>query len=166
MNRISIILLSCILLSGCKNKQDQEQRVPVAKVGNIIFYYDQIPRLLQPGLSPTDSTAIIQNYINGWAKKQLLYLKAVENLSPDFKNEIEKQLQETRTNLVIYQYQRQMMLEKMDTAITEEELKSYYTTNEKNFKLNGRYFAACDEEGLPVNPPRANPKPESVTDIF
>ena len=134
--------MSCILLSGCKNKQDQEQRVPVAKVGNIIFYYDQIPRLLQPGLSPTDSTAIIQNYINGWAKKQLLYLKAAENLSPDFKNEIEKQLQETRTNLVIYQYQRQMMLEKMDTAITEEELKSYYTTNEKNFKLNSNIVKA------------------------
>ena len=33
--------------------------------------------------------------------------------------------------------------------------------DEKNFKLNGRYFAACDDEGLPVNPPRANPKPES-----
>ncbi len=32
--------------------------------------------------------------------------------------------------------------------------------DEKNFKLNGRYFAACDEDGNPVNPPRANPKPE------
>jgi hypothetical protein len=142
MNRITIILLSCILLAGCKNKQDQAQRVSVAKVGNVILYYDQIPRIIQPGLSPTDSTAIIQNYINGWAKKQLLYLKAVENLSPDFKNEIEKQLQETRVNLVIYQYQRQMMLEKMDTTITEEELKSYYTTNEKNFKLNSNIVKA------------------------
>ncbi len=33
--------------------------------------------------------------------------------------------------------------------------------DEKNFKLNGRYFAACDEDGNPVNPPRANPKPET-----
>jgi NADPH-dependent glutamate synthase beta subunit-like oxidoreductase/NAD(P)H-flavin reductase len=32
--------------------------------------------------------------------------------------------------------------------------------DEKNFKLNGRYFAACDENGDPVSPPRANPKPE------
>ncbi|HEV7929701.1 MAG TPA: FAD-dependent oxidoreductase, partial [Nitrosospira sp.] len=31
----------------------------------------------------------------------------------------------------------------------------------KNFKLNGRYFAACDENGDPVSPPRANPKPET-----
>jgi hypothetical protein len=142
MNRITIIILYCFLLAGCKNKQDQAQRVSVAKVGNVILYYDQIPRNIQPGLSTTDSTAIIQNYINGWAKKQLVYLKAVENLSPDFKNEIEKQLQETRVNLVIYQYQRQMMLEKMDTTITEEELKNYYTTNEKNFKLNSNIVKA------------------------
>ena len=33
--------------------------------------------------------------------------------------------------------------------------------DEKNFKLNGRYFAACDENGDPVSPPRANPKPET-----
>lgn len=33
--------------------------------------------------------------------------------------------------------------------------------DEKNFKLNGRYFAACDENGEPANPPRANPKPET-----
>lgn len=33
--------------------------------------------------------------------------------------------------------------------------------DDKNFKLNGRYFAACDENGDPVSPPRANPKPET-----
>ena len=33
----------------------------------------------------------------------------------------------------------------------------------KNFKLNGRYFAACDENGDPVSPPRANPKPETAS---
>jgi len=33
--------------------------------------------------------------------------------------------------------------------------------DEKLFKLNGRYFAACDEAGNPVQPPYANPKPET-----
>ena len=33
--------------------------------------------------------------------------------------------------------------------------------DEKNFKLHGRYFAACDEDGNPVNPIYGNPKPES-----
>lgn len=153
MNKIPFILLSCLLITGCKNRSVQTQRVPVAKVGNQTLYYDQIPRLIQPGLSPADSTAIIQNYTNNWAKKQLLYLKAVDNLSPDFKNDIENQLQDTRVNLVIYQYQRQMMLEKMDTTISDEELKSYYDNNEKNFKLTSNIVKA-----LFIKLPREAPK--------
>ncbi len=34
--------------------------------------------------------------------------------------------------------------------------------DEKIFKLNGRYFTACDEEGNPVQPPHANPKPDTA----
>ncbi len=33
--------------------------------------------------------------------------------------------------------------------------------DEKNFKLHGRYFAACDEDGNSVKPIYGNPKPES-----
>ncbi len=33
--------------------------------------------------------------------------------------------------------------------------------DEKQFKLDGRYFAACDEAGNSVRPPYANPKPET-----
>jgi len=35
-----------------------------------------------------------------------------------------------------------MMLEKMDTAITDEEIESYYATNEKNFHLNSNIVKA------------------------
>lgn len=30
-----------------------------------------------------------------------------------------------------------------------------------NFKLNGRYFASCDEQGQPLDAIRGNPKPET-----
>ena len=142
MNKIVDILIILILLTACNNKAGQIKRVPVAKVGDFVLYYDEIPKLMQPGISPEDSTALIQNYINKWAKKELLYIKAEQNLTPEFKNEIEKQMEETRTNLVIYQYQRQMMLEKMDTTITDEEIESYYATNEKNFHLNSNIVKA------------------------
>lgn len=33
--------------------------------------------------------------------------------------------------------------------------------DDKNFKLHGRYFAACDENGEQVSPVRGNPKPET-----
>jgi hypothetical protein len=136
MNRI--VILACIIsiLASCKNSNKQEKRIPLAEVGNVILYYDEMPKVNHGDKNIADSAALIQNYINKWAKRQLLLKKAEDNLSPALKNEIEKQLEETRSNLVIYQYQRQMILNKLDTVLTDTELENYYSTNENSFVLN------------------------------
>ena len=152
MNKTVIILSTVFILAGCKNNNDTAKRIAVAEVNKIILYYDEIPRLIQHGINDVDSAAIIQNNINKWAKRQLLLQKAEENLSPELKDEIAKQLKETRANLVIYQYQRQMMLEKMDTVLTETELENYYSANEKSFILGSNIVKALFIK-LPVETP-------------
>jgi hypothetical protein len=136
MNKILAFLFTFILVAGCKENKKTVSRIPVAEVNKVVLYYDEIPQLIQRGVNEADSAAIIHNFINKWAKRQLLLQKADENLSPQMKADISTQLEETRTNLVIYQYQRQMMLEKMDTTISDQELDKYYSTNEKSFSLN------------------------------
>jgi len=142
MNRFCLYILTVILLSSCVNAGDNENRIAVARAGQEILYYDQIPNIVPDGTSPEDSIAIIHNYINNWARKELLYIKAEENLSSENKVEIDRQLRDTRTNLVTYQYQRQMMLQRMDTTITEDELGNYYATNEKKFSLSSNIVKA------------------------
>ena len=127
----------------------------MAEVGSTILYYDEIPEPVTNELNKDDSVAIVQNYINKWAKRRLLLQKAEENLSPELKVEIARQLEDTRTNLVIYQYQRQMMLQKMDTILTETELENYYSTNEKSFMLNSNIVKALFIK-LPAETPDLN----------
>ena len=152
MNKTVILLSICILLAGCRNKKTATHRIPVAEVGNIVLYYDMIPRLINRGINEQDSMANIQNYINKWAKRELLLQKAEENLSTEIKDEITKQVEETHDNLVIYQYQRQMMLSKMDTVLTEKELKDYFDTNGKCFMLNSNIVKALFIK-LPIETP-------------
>jgi hypothetical protein len=152
MNRIFIFLLIILLTGGCGKNNNNSKRVAVATAGSTILYLDQIPRLIQPGTSEADSTAIIQNYINKWAKKELLFQKAEENLSPELKDEIDKQLEETRSNLVIYQYQRQMMLERMDTLVSDAEMENYYASNTESFLLSSNIVKALFIK-LPVETP-------------
>jgi hypothetical protein len=135
MNKVLLLVVTIILLAGCEHKKSVSKRIPVAQVGKDILYFDEIPNMILDGINKSDSTSVVQNYINKWAKRELLLQKAEENLSPGLKEEIAKQLDETRTNLVIYQYQRQMMSEKMDTVLAESELEDYYVTNEKSFIL-------------------------------
>jgi hypothetical protein len=142
MNKSIVFILLICLSVTCKDHNNAPKRIPVAQIDKMMLYYDEIPRLIQKGTNAADSAAIIRNYINNWAKRVLLLQKAEENLSPGIMDDIARQLEETRVNLVIYQYQRQLMLEKMDTVISDTEIKNYYLKNQKNFLLNSNIVKA------------------------
>ena len=152
MSRLTIILVFMLLATACQDRNKQASRKPVAEIGNAVLYYDEFDHIIQKGVSKADSAALVQNYVNRWAKRTLLLQRAEENLSADMKEEIAEQLEESRINLVIYQYQRQMMLEKMDTTLTEAELENYYAQNEKSFTLNSNIVRAVFIQ-LPVETP-------------
>lgn len=152
MNRVLNILLTIIIISGCSNSENNEGRIPVAQVGKVILYHDELPKLLLQGIDKSDSLAHVQNYINRWAKRQLVLQKAEENLSVAGKNEIASQIEETRSNLIIYQYHRQMMHEKMDTVLSDYELENYYARNESSFILNSNIVKALFVK-VPVETP-------------
>jgi hypothetical protein len=132
---VAVTLLVILLFAGCNQKNGTKKGDAVARAGDAILYWHQIPHLIQPGTSASDSAAIVQEYITRWARRELIYQKARENLSPEHKEEIDNQLEETRSNLTIYQYQRQIMLERMDTIVTDDELENYYLKNTGSFIL-------------------------------
>jgi hypothetical protein len=152
---IAILMVFVFVLVGCKNSNNQVKRVPLAKVGNILLYYDEIPDQIKEAITPADSTATIRNYINKWAKRELMFQQAEANLSPDLSNDIKKQLDETRVNLVIYEYQRMMMLQKMDTTISREELENFYIKNGNNFILPSNIVKALFIK-VPIETPNLN----------
>ncbi len=152
MSRILFGILIIMTIGGCNRDDRMANRIPLARAGNSTLYYDEIPVLMMEGISGADSTAFVSNYINKWAKKELMFQRAEANLPPELRNNIEKQLDETRMNLVVYEYQRQMMQQKMDTVISEEELERYYSANENRFMLTSNIVKALFIK-LPVETP-------------
>jgi len=152
MNKFLFIILILPAFYGCRNSDSQLNRIPVAKAGNKVLYYDEIPMHVKNWDSPADSISQIQGFINKWARRELMYKKAMENLPPELMNEIEVQLGETRLNLIAYEYQRMMMLQKMDTLISQEELERYYSENESSFMLPSNIVKALFIK-LPVETP-------------
>lgn len=146
-----------ILLAGCSSHNTAIKRIPVAEVGKNILYFDEIPVLPGDKSTKEDSTAQVKNYINKWARRKLLLLKAEENLSDATKEDVTRQLQETKENLLIYQYERQLMLEKLDTLLTGSELENYYAQNEKAFVLTSNIVKA-----LFIKIPRETPDLQKI----
>ncbi len=149
----SVILVALVVfLGGCSGNKSEESRIAVAKAGDKILYYDQIPDLIQEGMSKTDSTAAIQGYIRRWARKELMCVKAEQNLTNEYKAEVNRQLDEMRDNLLIHQYQQQMIIQRLDTTVSDNELQEYYVSNMNTFSLTANIVKALFIK-IPVTAP-------------
>jgi hypothetical protein len=108
--------------------------MPVAKAGNDILYADQIENLVSAGTSSKDSLDVLHKFIDNWVREALVIQKAEDNLTEEQKN-VEKQLQDYRKSLITYTYEKELVKQKLDTVISNEEIESYYNNNQSDFEL-------------------------------
>ncbi len=150
----TIIAVSSILLFmyACTNYNSDANRLTVAQVEDKYLFADQIPVKTNNGLSREDSISISRNYIDRWIRNELILRKAEENLSEEYQTEINSKLEETRANLMIYHYEQQMMLQKMDTLVTEQQIMDYYDNHLQNFTLQSNILKVLFLK-LPVEAP-------------
>jgi len=132
-----------LITVACNSPVKESERVAVARAGERVLYLDQIPSgLVVSGMSETDSISAVQSFIRQWSRKELLAMRAEENLTPEYKVEVNRQLDEMRNNLLIYQYQQQMIIQRLDTAVTDNELQDYYVGNLSTFTLTSNLVKA------------------------
>jgi hypothetical protein len=111
--------------------------------GNYLHRSD-IEGLIPAGTTPDDSSRLVKSYIELWMKKKAVVNKAEFNLTEDQKD-IENLIDEYRTSLLIYAYERQMVEQKLDTVVSESEVQGYYDQYRQDFLLQdpiikGVYF--------------------------
>ncbi|MBS3807867.1 MAG: hypothetical protein KGY60_10220 [Bacteroidales bacterium] len=128
------LMLAIIFTAGCQNNQKPEKK-PIAKIHDQYLYLSDLKSVVPDNKPKQDSTMIAKNYIQDWIKRQLLLNKAEENLDPQSKD-IRKQIENYRASLLIYRYQQQLIDQKLDTAVSQQEIASYYNENTSNFVLD------------------------------
>lgn len=153
----SKLLISVVLITvmSCRFR-DVQQVEPLARVGNNVLYINELKSIIPSGLSKEESLLVTEDYIRKWINKELLVKKAQENLTISQK-ELAKELEEYRNSLIIYRYQKELMDQKLDTVIMENELISFYDSVKKDFRQNVDLVKA-----ISVRIPRRTFKPERV----
>lgn len=150
MKFLGVFFLLVFILFGCQ-RQNNNDKKPIAKIHNKYLYLSDLNSVVPTGKSEEDSALIAKNYINKWIKKQLLLEKAEKNLSEE-KKDITKQIEDYRASLLIYRYQQELIDQKLDTIVTQEEIEKYYNENSSNFVLD-RNLAKILYIKLSVNSP-------------
>jgi len=124
-------MLIPLLLKTCVNSEAEKDRVLLAKVGDEVVYLDEALQGMPQGLSGKDSTLFVQQFLKSRVKDLLLYEKAVKNIPQS--QEMEDLVENYRRSLIIYEYQQQVLNEKMQTEISESEMLDFYKSNSRRF---------------------------------
>ncbi|MFO7828021.1 MAG: hypothetical protein R6V23_05330 [Bacteroidales bacterium] len=140
--KIKILIGTLLLLIfSCNRKTGEENDKPLARVHDKYLYESDIEDLFPSSISENDSIILASNYINDWIKKQLMLKKAEENLS-DESRDIEKLLEDYKSSLLVFRYRQELIKQKIDTVVTENEIESYYNEYSANFILNHNVIKA------------------------
>lgn len=125
-----MILLGCM---SCKGGHDHNGKAPLVEIDGNFLYKEDLQAALPVGLSKDDSVLFAEHYIRSWAEELLLFEKAESNI-PD-NNHIDKLVENYRKALIMHTYQQQLISQKLEKEISENEIAGYYEQNKGLFKL-------------------------------
>ena len=143
------VILSFVTCSDFKRKSGEK---PVARAFDKYLYPNDINDIMPANISASDSVLAARDYIEKWIYKQLLLNKAEINLTEEEQN-VDKQIENYKTSLLIYKYEQSLIEQKLDTFISFQEIEEYYNENSSNFMLNDNLVKA-----LFLQVPRTSPE--------
>ena len=135
MRKYIIYLLLPVLLCSCNAIQSlvHDDQV-VAKVGKNKLYRSELERFIPNMVSGADSARLAEQYINTWAM-DLLYLDVAEKELSKGELDVSVELEDFRRSLLKYRYEQRYINDRLDTLVTDEQIREYYAAHEAEFEL-------------------------------
>lgn len=124
-----------LTLIACKNQLKDSFQKPVAKVGGKYLYESDLSSIIPENLTYNDSTRKANDFILKWVRQELMLQKAEENLT-DEQKDVQRELEEYRASLIIHRYQKELVKQRLDTIVTENDIEEFYNNNPERFTLN------------------------------
>ena len=163
MRKIFLLNFTILLIFftySCNQKAGTELNPPIVTVGNTTLTLNELIKAIPDNLHDADSITIAEDYITRWVKTQLTLRKAELNLTTDEKN-VEQQLNDYRTSLLVYLYQQKMLEQKHSPLVRVSEIEKYYKEMLDNFKLQENIV-----KGLMVKISKDVPNQNVVKDLI
>ena len=132
MRRLPLLIvpLLLLLLSSCHRHEDKV----MAQVYYHKLYESEVLKNMPTGLSPADSIALVNDFIDNWVREQLILHEAEKRLSPREKN-FDRQLEEYRNNLLINTYFNKIISDTSALNITDKELEAFMRSFDKRYTI-------------------------------
>jgi hypothetical protein len=128
------ILVLLILITGCSTFFKKKTEHAVARVYSDYLYESDLKSVIPKGTPSKDSIGVARSYIDAWIHQRLVIHQAEKNLTSD-QMDFTQQLDNYKNSLIIYTYENELIRQKLDTLVTDEDIENYYSANQQNFLL-------------------------------
>ena len=128
------ILVLLIIITGCSAFFKKKTEHAVARVYNDYLYESDLKSVIPKGTLAKDSISLAKSYIDTWIHQRLVIHQAEQNLTSD-QMDFTQQLENYKNSLIIYTYENELVRQKLDTLVTDENIEMYYDANQQNFQL-------------------------------
>lgn len=129
-----LVMIFPLLLTACSKTEGKDNNFVLAEANGQKIYLDEALKGMPKNLSSTDSVSYVKEYIANRVREIVLYDQAAKNIPHS--QDIDKMVESYRRSLVIFEYQQQVLNEKIKSEIGEEELKAYYDKNSGRFTVD------------------------------
>jgi len=123
------------LLSACNNEKPK----PVARSFDQFLYPKDLKGVVPAGVTGDDSTQLVRAYIEQWLRQQALLYHAQRNVTINTER-LNKQVETYKNGLIVYEYEQALVNQKLDTVVTDDEIKQYYDNRPELFILQQPIF--------------------------
>ena len=129
-----LLLVFFIIIQSCKSGGKENTDGVLAEVNGVKLIKKDLPEELIKKFGTNDSSGYLKAYIDHWVITQLSLNAANDYLDSDEKNN-SKLIEDYQNSLVLYTYEQKLIKEKLDTAVTENDIETFYTKNQNTFQL-------------------------------
>jgi len=131
---VMTLMLGLLIGVSCKRHMYDDSETVLAKAGEDYLYLSDLESNIPNNISGSDSIQLINNMVDNWVRQELLLQYADRNL-PDSLKDFTKQLEEYENNLLIYEYKKRYVEQRMDTVVELDDMEKYYQDHLHEFQL-------------------------------
>jgi hypothetical protein len=121
-------------LVACDYIKKPQEPESVARVGDDFLFRSDLQNLVPNGTSKEDSIAIVKSFIDRWATQKLLFEAAELNLTNEKVDELNQLIKQYKVDLFTNAYLEELIIRKVDTIVSNDEINKYYEANKQFFK--------------------------------
>ena len=123
------------MFASCKAISDfLDDGEVVAKVGEARLLMEDLQKVIPNGISPEDSTLLARQYITTWALDHV-YMEVAEKQLSAAELDVSQEVEAYRRSLLKYRYEQLYVNQRLDTLISEDQIREFYEKNGDRFVL-------------------------------